>query len=184
MAFLHRVDQEERKTKSWVGSFALSARSHPKMATREAVRAPSLTNDSALQHLNHKSFSYVTLDEDNKTKTPGLGAQSALSALARFGIRIGRIGVFAATKLVEDVKMASMVDDLIRLCTLLSYRQRNLPLNDSPPNSQFIKSVDKNSWDAKDVADCVLSDKSALAQEPNIYRHYVAAIAERDGRTS
>ncbi|KAK9157175.1 hypothetical protein Scep_003749 [Stephania cephalantha] len=33
-----------------------------------------------------------------------------------------------------------------------------------PPNSQFIKSVDKNSWDAKDVADCVLSDKSALME--------------------
>ncbi|KAK9135856.1 hypothetical protein Syun_015186 [Stephania yunnanensis] len=69
-----------------------------------------------------------------------------------------------------------------------------------PPNSQFIKLVDKNSWDAKDVADCVSSDKSALrvtsakrlaessildthtikAQEPNIYRHYVAATAERD----
>ncbi|KAK9083772.1 hypothetical protein Scep_030243 [Stephania cephalantha] len=31
-----------------------------------------------------------------------------------------------------------------------------------PPNSKFIKSVDKNSWDAKDVADCVLSNKSAL----------------------
>lgn len=30
----------------------------------------------------------------NKTKTPGPGAQSALRALARAGIKIGRIGVF------------------------------------------------------------------------------------------
>ncbi|PIA65231.1 hypothetical protein AQUCO_00100603v1 [Aquilegia coerulea] len=90
-----------------------------------------------------------------------------------------------------------------------------------PPNPQFIKSNDKNTWDAKDVADSVLSDKSALrvtsaqrkaessvldthvnkvdgepywyyeylvrksptnsAQESNLYRHYVASTAERDG---
>ncbi|XP_065849784.1 psbP domain-containing protein 5, chloroplastic isoform X1 [Euphorbia lathyris] len=31
-----------------------------------------------------------------------------------------------------------------------------------PPNSQFIKSMDKTSWTAKDVAESVLSDKSAL----------------------
>lgn len=30
----------------------------------------------------------------NKTKTPGPGAQSALRALARSGMRVGRIGVF------------------------------------------------------------------------------------------
>ena len=30
----------------------------------------------------------------NKTKTPGPGAQSALRALARSGIKIGRIGEF------------------------------------------------------------------------------------------
>ncbi|KAG6649520.1 psbP domain-containing protein 5, chloroplastic-like isoform X2 [Carya illinoinensis] len=90
-----------------------------------------------------------------------------------------------------------------------------------PPNSQFIKTKDKRTWTAKDVADSVLSDKSALrvtssqrmaessvldahsseidgepywyyeylvrksptkiAQEPNLYRHYVASSAERDG---
>ncbi|KAF9613147.1 hypothetical protein IFM89_005718 [Coptis chinensis] len=90
-----------------------------------------------------------------------------------------------------------------------------------PPNSQFLKMNDKNTWDAKDVADSVLSDKSALrvtsaqrkaessvldthvneidgepywyyeylvrksptnsAQESNLYRHYVASTAERDG---
>ncbi|KAJ7966105.1 PsbP family [Quillaja saponaria] len=90
-----------------------------------------------------------------------------------------------------------------------------------PPNSKFIKSKDKTTWTAKDVADSVLSDKSALrvtstqrmaessvldahsseidgepywyyeylvrksptktTQESNIYRHYVASTAERDG---
>lgn len=91
-----------------------------------------------------------------------------------------------------------------------------------PPNSQFLKSKEKSTWSAKDVADSVLSDKSALrvtstqrlaesslldahasvidgesywyydylvrksptkaaAQEPNLFRHYVASTAERDG---
>ncbi|XP_059460893.1 psbP domain-containing protein 5, chloroplastic [Corylus avellana] len=90
-----------------------------------------------------------------------------------------------------------------------------------PPNSQFIKTTDKKTWTAKDVADSVLSDKSALrvtssqrmaessvldahsseidgepywyyeylvrksptktAQESNLFRHYVASTAERDG---
>ncbi|THG01151.1 hypothetical protein TEA_015864 [Camellia sinensis var. sinensis] len=31
-----------------------------------------------------------------------------------------------------------------------------------PPNSQFLKSKDKSTWSVKDVADSVLSDKSAL----------------------
>ncbi|KAK9274069.1 hypothetical protein L1049_018883 [Liquidambar formosana] len=31
-----------------------------------------------------------------------------------------------------------------------------------PPNAQFLKSKDKSTWSAKDVADSVLSDKSAL----------------------
>lgn len=31
-----------------------------------------------------------------------------------------------------------------------------------PPNSIFIKSLDKSAWTAKDVADSVLADKSAL----------------------
>ncbi|KAE8726251.1 PsbP domain-containing protein 5 [Hibiscus syriacus] len=90
-----------------------------------------------------------------------------------------------------------------------------------PPNIQFLKSKDKKTWAAKDVADSVLSDKSALrvtssqrmsessvldahaseidgelywyyeylvrksptksAQEANLYRHYVASTAEREG---
>ena len=31
-----------------------------------------------------------------------------------------------------------------------------------PPNSQFLKSKDKSTWTAKDVADSVLADKAAL----------------------
>lgn len=31
-----------------------------------------------------------------------------------------------------------------------------------PPNPIFLKSTDKSTWNAKDVADSVLSDKSAL----------------------
>ncbi|GAV89204.1 PsbP domain-containing protein [Cephalotus follicularis] len=90
-----------------------------------------------------------------------------------------------------------------------------------PPNLQYIKTKDKSTWTAKDVADSVLSDKSALrvtssqlmaessvldthaieidgepywyydylvrksptksAQESNLFRHYVASTAERDG---
>ncbi|XP_009783574.1 psbP domain-containing protein 5, chloroplastic-like isoform X1 [Nicotiana tabacum] len=90
-----------------------------------------------------------------------------------------------------------------------------------PPNSQFLKSKEKSTWTAKDVADSVLSDKSALrvtstqrlaesslldahtseidgepywyyeylvrksptktAQETNLFRHYAASTAERDG---
>ncbi|XWS73050.1 hypothetical protein CRYUN_Cryun02cG0092400 [Craigia yunnanensis] len=90
-----------------------------------------------------------------------------------------------------------------------------------PPNIQFLKSKDKKTWAAKDVADSVLSDKSALrvtssqrmsessvldahaseidgeqywyyeylvrksptrsAEESNLYRHYVASTAEREG---
>ncbi|CAM8879083.1 unnamed protein product [Rhodiola kirilowii] len=70
-----------------------------------------------------------------------------------------------------------------------------------PPNLQFLKSKEKSTWGAKEVADSVLSDKSALvdgepywyyeylvrksptksAQESNNYRHYVASTAERDG---
>ena len=34
-----------------------------------------------------------------------------------------------------------------------------------PPNSQFLKTKDKKTWTAKDVADSVLSDKSALVIE-------------------
>lgn len=33
-----------------------------------------------------------------------------------------------------------------------------------PPNLQFVKSKDKNTWAAKDVADSVLSDKSSLVK--------------------
>lgn len=33
-----------------------------------------------------------------------------------------------------------------------------------PPNLVFLKSMDKSTWNAKDVADSVLSDKSALVR--------------------
>ncbi|XP_057985926.1 psbP domain-containing protein 5, chloroplastic isoform X4 [Hevea brasiliensis] len=92
-----------------------------------------------------------------------------------------------------------------------------------PPNFQFIKSKDKGTWTAKDVADSVLSDKSALrvtssqrlaessvldthtsvtdgepywyyeylvrksptkiAQESNLYWHYISSTVERDVST-
>ncbi|GLU09619.1 hypothetical protein SLE2022_332780 [Rubroshorea leprosula] len=90
-----------------------------------------------------------------------------------------------------------------------------------PPNNQFLKSKEKKTWQAKDVADSVLADKSALrvtssqrmsesslldahaseidgelywyyeylvrksptktAQGQNLFRHYVASTAEREG---
>ncbi|KAM7459427.1 hypothetical protein LguiA_036421 [Lonicera macranthoides] len=96
-----------------------------------------------------------------------------------------------------------------------------LSVSIGPPNPQFLKTKDKSTWSAKDVADSVLSDKSALRvtssqrmaessvldahtsdidgepywfyeylirksptksiPESNIYRHYVASTAERDG---
>ncbi|GFP80312.1 psbp domain-containing protein 5 chloroplastic [Phtheirospermum japonicum] len=90
-----------------------------------------------------------------------------------------------------------------------------------PPNSLFLKPDDKSTWTAKDVADSVLADKSALrvttsqrmdessildahsstvdgepywyceylnrksptktAPQSNLYRHFVASTAARDG---
>lgn len=41
----------------------------------------------------------------NKTKTPGPGAQSALRALARAGIKIGRIGKAFARACVPQVQL-------------------------------------------------------------------------------
>lgn len=41
-----------------------------------------------------------------------------------------------------------------------------------PPNSQFLKSMDKSTWNAKDVADSVLSDKSALVSNSRNYQFY------------
>ena len=38
----------------------------------------------------------------NKTKTPGPGAQSALRALARSGIKIGRIGSLFSSHLIRS----------------------------------------------------------------------------------
>ncbi|CAI0444501.1 unnamed protein product [Linum tenue] len=44
----------------------------------------------------------------------------------------------------------------------LGERKLQMYINIGPPNVEFIKSKDKSSWNAKDVADSVLSDKSAL----------------------
>ncbi|CAN1218525.1 PsbP domain-containing protein 5, chloroplastic, partial [Linum perenne] len=100
------------------------------------------------------------------------------------------------------------VDNLIISVTVTSH----VYIQDiGPPNVQFIKSKDKSVWNAKDVADSVLSDKSTLVNYVSIlqlqvdgqpywfyeylvrksptkdvssvqeYRHYVASTAERDG---
>jgi hypothetical protein len=31
-----------------------------------------------------------------------------------------------------------------------------------PPNSRFLPSKEKSSWDPKDVADCILADRSTM----------------------
>ncbi|KAF3642016.1 hypothetical protein FXO37_22695 [Capsicum annuum] len=52
-----------------------------------------------------------------------------------------------------------------------------------PHNSQFLKSKEKSTWSAKDVADSVLSDKSALLRIDNSadkFLHYAAAIDRVD----
>lgn len=42
------------------------------------------------------------------------------------------------------------------------YKVITMCLQIGPPNPTFLKSTDKSTWEAKDVADSVLSDKSAL----------------------
>ncbi|KAJ4707987.1 PsbP family [Melia azedarach] len=185
--------------------------------------------------------------------------------LVLFGISSSVSLVFPSTGSVagEDVKMASMVDEINAYTYLypmelpskkflfkwvesrrperyssaapLSPNARlrivservdiidNLIISVSigPPNIQLLKSKDKSKWSAKDVADTVLSEKSALrvtssqrmdessvldahtsdvdgepywyyeylvrksptnlAREPNLYRHYAATTAEREG---
>lgn len=57
----------------------------------------------------------------NKTKTPGPGAQSALRALARSGMRIGRIGIhFFLEKLIILPKFANIVstEHILIVCLL------------------------------------------------------------------
>ena len=48
----------------------------------------------------------------NKTKTPGPGAQSALRALARSGIKIGRIGSFRIHFFIELERMFVFLEDV------------------------------------------------------------------------
>ena len=59
----------------------------------------------------------------NKTKTPGPGAQSALRALARSGIKIGRIG-----KLLQTVVLAGFVSILQRAVMQLQLCGHSKPL--------------------------------------------------------
>ncbi|CAN1785387.1 PsbP domain-containing protein 5, chloroplastic [Linum perenne] len=116
----------------------------------------------------------------------------------------------------DDLKMASMVDEINAYSYSYPMELQSkkfsfkwaesrkperyssaAPLSRiGPPNVQFIKSKDKSVWNAKDVADSVLSDKSTLVDgQPywfyeylvrksptkDEYRHYVASTAERDG---
>ncbi|PQM36894.1 psbP domain-containing protein 5 chloroplastic isoform X1 [Prunus yedoensis var. nudiflora] len=64
--------------------------------------------------------------------------------------------LFSAAPLSPDARLrivserVDIVDNLI------------ISISIGPPNSKIIKSVDKSTWTAKDVADSVLADKSAL----------------------
>ena len=61
----------------------------------------------------------------NKTKTPGPGAQSALRALARSGMRIGRIGKSIDAFVISDPSASPRLTLYILFCTLgidLSHR--------------------------------------------------------------
>ena len=53
----------------------------------------------------------------NKTKTPGPGAQSALRALARSGMKIGRIGK-PSSNLKTKILGLTCLEHLITLCLL------------------------------------------------------------------
>lgn len=58
----------------------------------------------------------------NKTKTPGPGAQSALRALARSGMKIGRIGIVVSLYTLTLVGFSLFSSNslvAIRLCILL-----------------------------------------------------------------
>ncbi|KAH9616452.1 hypothetical protein KSS87_018430 [Heliosperma pusillum] len=89
-------------------------------------------------------------------------------------------GAEAAEEEVVDVKMLDFVDDINsysysypvelpsqkRVFKWVESRKPEryssaAPLS-RPPNPDFLKSKDKSTWNAKDVADSVLSDKSAL----------------------
>ncbi|CAI0444602.1 unnamed protein product [Linum tenue] len=53
-----------------------------------------------------------------------------------------------------------------------------------PPNVEFIKSKDKSSWNAKDVADSVLSDKSALVKSVTSLLHFRVTSSQRLAESS
>ncbi len=72
---------------------AIKAARHVWRSTQKPVRAHLLTAAvSAAQELGITALHIrLRATGGNKTKTPGPGAQSALRALARAGIKIGRI---------------------------------------------------------------------------------------------
>ncbi|KAK9083799.1 hypothetical protein Scep_030270 [Stephania cephalantha] len=113
-------------------SHSLCLRPPLTLSASRTAPAPPLTLPARLSLPSPNSHGLSSRYRWKQDEDTGLVHVSALSALARSVIRIGRIGVFAATELVEDVKMASMVDDINAysfMYHLLSYRQRNLPLN-------------------------------------------------------
>lgn len=57
----------------------------------------------------------------NKTKTPGPGAQSALRALARSGMRIGRIGEVSLSHFISNHTLTEHVILRRLLCCLFSW---------------------------------------------------------------
>ncbi|CAN1218521.1 PsbP domain-containing protein 5, chloroplastic [Linum perenne] len=79
------------------------------------------------------------------------GLCSSLSAALPFsgGIQKARTVLISCTIVPIVSERVDFVDNLIISVT-------------GPPNVQFIKSKDKSVWNAKDVADSVLSDKSTL----------------------
>ncbi|KAK9150601.1 hypothetical protein Syun_008910 [Stephania yunnanensis] len=137
-------------------------------------------------------------------------------------------GVFAATELVEDVKMASMVDDINaysfmypvelpskkfafkwveeNLFGMLSFHNFNNLMTIDYGRSYlaclFSNARQRIVSERVDIIDnlvisvsidgepywyyeyLVRKSPTTSAQEPNIYRHYVAATAERDGKAT
>lgn len=60
---------------------------------------------------------------------------------------------FTLKKSKSQLKWWILVLNLLPICIIFQI---------GPPNPIFLKSNDKSTWEAKDVADSVLSDKSAL----------------------
>ncbi|KAI7989067.1 hypothetical protein LOK49_LG13G02466 [Camellia lanceoleosa] len=71
----------------------------------------------------------------------------------------------SAAPLSPDARLrivSERVDIIDNLIISISFVDFQSLVQIGPPNSQFLKSKDKSTWSVKDVADSVLSDKSAL----------------------